>query len=70
MLNLRILVAASVLGAAPALAQDATQEFAAGRSEYLSACAACHGETADGNGEIAIMFKSRVPDLTGLAQRN
>ena len=25
---------------------------------------------ADGNGEIAIMFKNGVPDLTGIAKRN
>lgn len=65
-----ILVATGLLGATAALAQDATQEFAVGRDEYLSACAACHGEAADGNGEIATMFKNRVPDLTGIAKRN
>lgn len=41
-----------------------------GQEEYLSACAACHGEAADGNGEIATMFKDRVPDLTGIAKHN
>ncbi len=59
-----------MLCATAVLAQDASDEYAAGREEYLVACAACHGEKADGNGEIATMFKDRVPDLTGIAKRN
>jgi mono/diheme cytochrome c family protein len=65
-----ILAATGVLGATAVLAQDAAQEFAAGREEFLVACAACHGAAGDGNGEIATMFKDRVPDLTGIAKRN
>jgi len=65
-----ILAMIGILGATAALAQEATDEFAVGRDEYLVACAACHGEAADGNGEIATMFKDRVPDLTGIASRN
>ncbi len=45
-------------------------EFAAGREEYLAACAACHGENADGNGPIATMFRDPVPGLTGIAADN
>lgn len=65
-----IFVATGVLSATAVLAQETTQEFKAGRDEFLVACAACHGEAADGNGEIATMFKDRVPDLTGIAKRN
>ena len=65
-----VLATTGVLGAAAVLAQEVNQEFAAGKEEYLVACAACHGEAADGNGEIATMFKNRVPDLTGIAKRN
>ena len=65
-----ILAATGVLGATAVLAQEPNQEFMVGREEFLSACAACHGEAADGNGEIATMFKDRVPDLTGIAKRN
>lgn len=65
-----ILAATGVVAATAVLAQDATGEYAVGRDEYLVACAACHGEKADGNGEIATMFKQRVPDLTGIAKRN
>ena len=54
----------------PAAAQNYPQEFEAGRAEYLSACAACHGENADGNGPIATMLKTRVPGLRTLAANN
>ena len=56
--------------ASAAVAQDPGEEFAAGREEYLEACAACHGENADGNGPIATMFKERVPDLRKIAAGN
>ena len=65
-----ILAAAGVMAATAGLAQDPAQEFAVGQEEYLVACAACHGPAADGNGEIATMFKERIPDLTGIAKRN
>lgn len=65
-----MLAATGVLGATAVLAQDAPQEYAVGQKEYLTACAACHGEEADGNGEIAVMFKEPVPDLTGIAMRH
>ncbi|MDZ7576350.1 MAG: cytochrome c [Pseudotabrizicola sp.] len=65
-----LMAATCVLGATAALAQDATQEYVVGQQEYMVACAACHGEAADGNGEIATMFKEGVPDLTGIAKRN
>jgi len=54
--------------ALPALAQE--DEFSAGREEYLAACAACHGENADGNGPIATMFTTPVPDLLKISARN
>lgn len=53
-----------------AVAEQTNDEFAAGAKEYIAGCAACHGEAADGNGPIAPMFKSRVPDLRQIAKRN
>lgn len=53
-----------------AQAQMAEDEYAAGRAEYMAACAACHGEALDGNGPIAVMFSGKVPRLTQLAQAN
>jgi mono/diheme cytochrome c family protein len=63
-------VAACLCVATVAAAEDADSEYSVGREEYVVACAACHGENADGNGPIATMFKGRVPDLTGIAARN
>jgi mono/diheme cytochrome c family protein len=57
------------LAAGGALAEGG-DEFAAGRDEYLAACASCHGEAADGKGPIASMFRVPIPDLTGIAARN
>lgn len=51
-------------------AEEPKDEFALGKAEYLAACAACHGEAADGNGPIATMFKSPVPGLTDIAKRH
>lgn len=53
-----------------ASAEEAADEYAVGKQEYLTACAACHGDAADGKGPIAAMFRTPVPDLTGVAQRN
>jgi mono/diheme cytochrome c family protein len=65
------LLAVLALAAAPALAQETdTATLEAGQAEYMAACAACHGEAADGNGPIATMFRDPVPNLTGLAARN
>jgi hypothetical protein len=71
-MNMRILSALAVATAfaLPVTAQDYPQEFEAGRAEYLAACAACHGENADGNGPIATMFDTRVPGLRNLAADN
>lgn len=65
-----IMAVTGVLAATSVLAQEVNQEFVLGQEKYLAACAACHGESADGSGEIATMFKDGVPDLTGIAKRN
>jgi mono/diheme cytochrome c family protein len=70
MFKISLLATAGLLLATAAFADDATQEFSAGKDEYQKACAACHGGSADGNGELATMFKSPIPDLTGIAKRN
>lgn len=70
MKSLSIAAISGLLAASPAVSGSPDDEFAIGKGEYMAACAACHGEAADGNGPIAQMFKNRVPDLTGLAARN
>lgn len=65
------IAATLILAASSALAQESDPAaLESGRGEYLAACAACHGENADGQGPIAGMFRDPVPDLTGLAARN
>lgn len=48
-------------------ASDATLE--AGRTEFLSACAGCHGQDARGDGPMADLMKISTPDLTKLTER-
>jgi hypothetical protein len=50
---------------APALSQDADP----GRTEYMIACAGCHGESAKGDGPIAGLLEIHTPDLTRMAER-
>jgi mono/diheme cytochrome c family protein len=46
-----------------------SQDIDPGQSEYMIACAGCHGESAKGDGPIAGLLEIETPDLTGLAQR-
>jgi len=55
---------ASFFGVNP-VAADST-----GESEYMIACAGCHGESGKGDGQLAALLKIETPDLTGLAARN
>lgn len=41
-----------------------------GEELFMSFCAACHGESARGDGPVAATLNVRVPDLTRLAARN
>lgn len=41
-----------------------------GRREFLYKCAACHGESAKGDGAVAGALRIAPPDLTKLSQRN
>ena len=47
-----------------------TEEIDAGKAAYLSSCAACHGEDANGNGVLSPVLKTPPADLTTLARRN
>ena len=46
------------------------QDAVPGKMEYLSSCAACHGENGKGNGVLASVLKVPPPDLTTLSRRN
>ncbi len=41
-----------------------------GRVEYLSSCAACHGNDGKGGGPVASQLKVAAPNLTQLAKKN
>ncbi len=40
-----------------------------GKSTFGARCAVCHGNDADGGGEIAALFQVPPSDLTGLTER-
>jgi len=48
----------------------AAQDAIPGKTEYLSSCAACHGEDGRGGGVLASVLKVPPADLTTLAARN
>ena len=48
-------------------AQDASSD--AGKTEYMIACAGCHGETGKGNGPIAGLLKIETPNLATITKR-
>jgi hypothetical protein len=62
----RMVVSVMIALIAPLWAQD----LDAGRSEYLSHCATCHGVDGKGQGPTSAKLKTRPADLTRLAKRN
>src|SRR5690606_31545031 len=46
------------------------QERLSGADLYFNYCAACHGETGEGDGPVAGVMLVTVPNLRTLAQRN
>jgi mono/diheme cytochrome c family protein len=64
----RYLIIASAIVAYGASA--AAQDVDIGKTEYLSACASCHGTEAKGNGPVSKELKTHPADLTALAKKN
>lgn len=50
--------------------QPAPIEHNSGKSEYMTACASCHGTRGLGDGPMAEFMTSRIADLTMLARNN
>ena len=65
---LRLLAACGALIIFGAFAS--AQEIDAGKAEYRSNCAACHGIDGKGNGPVSKELKTRPTDLTILAKNN
>lgn len=55
---------------APAFAQTKGEKVDAGKREFESNCASCHGVSGKGNGPLANLLKKSPPDLTLLAKNN
>jgi mono/diheme cytochrome c family protein len=53
----------------PALSNAQAFDPYSGEETYMRYCAACHGETAQGNGPVARGLPIAVPDLTRLQER-
>lgn len=62
--------AALLVGAVLTGGGAAAQSVEIGRTEYLSACAGCHGQDARGDGPMADLLNVSTPDLTIIAQSN
>lgn len=67
-MKLTALVAAAAL--AGVVGVQSAGADSAGQTEYMIACAGCHGETGKGDGPLAGLLKIGTPDLTSLAARH
>ena len=65
---IRLLSASVFAVAMPVLAS--AQDYNFGQAEYMNSCAQCHGPGGKGDGVIAGMLNSTVPDLTQLQKDN
>ena len=65
----RLLTTVAALALAAPLASAQQTSLEAGRVEYLSACAGCHGSGGRGDGPLADLMKIETPDLTRLTAR-
>ena len=59
-------ILAMLVSATPSLAQDAEL----GRDHFMVYCAACHGQSARGDGRMAPLLTVLPPDLTQLSALN
>jgi len=62
------LVAAAV--ATPTIVSAQTSKTTQGSALFLLYCASCHGEKANGQGQVAAAMKNKPADLTQIAKKN
>lgn len=63
----------TILGAAVALHGNIVSTAHAeskGQQEFVQSCASCHGAAGSGNGSMAELLSSELPDLTALSKNN
>ncbi len=65
----RLLIAFALLLSGPGLLATELVEFT-GQENYQRLCTACHGLTGKGDGPVAGVLGTPVPDLTTIAERN
>jgi hypothetical protein len=51
-------------------ASGSAQDLDAGKAEYLSSCAPCHGSDGKGNGPLSSKLRAKPADLTTFAKKN
>jgi mono/diheme cytochrome c family protein len=66
----KIITATSIALLLAACARPGVVETRSGAQLYANYCAACHGAVGEGNGPVASIMNTNVPNLRTLAQRN
>lgn len=71
-LKILVVVAAGVMSASPVWSQSGVPDnvLAAGRADFMTYCATCHGRTGIGNGPVAKQLVTQPADLTVLKKSN
>lgn len=59
----------AVLVPVTSLSEENVANVAAGKSEFVIACASCHGESGKGNGDLAKILQIETPNLTTITKR-
>ena len=62
--------AGSILFSGMALSLDKALQTEIGNKEYTRSCAACHGASGKGDGPVAAVLSTSLPNLTTISQRN
>ncbi|HEX2494109.1 MAG TPA: cytochrome c [Steroidobacter sp.] len=64
-----LIAAVALLASCRSQPQPAVLQSMSGMQLYETLCASCHGVSAKGDGPIAPLIKTGVPDLTRIAKR-
>lgn len=67
---MRQILAKTALAATLLVSASALWAQTAGETEYMQACASCHGESGAGDGPLSGLMTVPVPNLKTIAQQN